>query len=312
MFLDREEQSTFEHQFYTQADEILDNAEKLVSSKFNELMTLSTTITSYALDTGSTWPNVTLPHFTQRSQSIIQLAGMEMVIFTPIVSLENKAGFEAYAREHQDWIAKDLVYTDDPNRNVGSISPEIQRLPFHQDSEYFSDLVYLPAWQYGPSVKNASLVNKDLIGDVTFARVMDDSIESNHLLLSEVIDTSFYRLHIDDGEHDEQEDPRSVVFQPVWDTFDQSGNIVGFLVGIFTWDNFFENSLSEDIRGFTVNVRSTCGTGFTYVVNGRDSVFLGEGDVSHIVMYRSCQSHQKRRLILISHLCVPSRSIAPR
>jgi hypothetical protein len=74
-----------------------------------QIEALSTEITSYALNSNSTWPFVTLPDFNLRVANKNRAGNAEMVIFSPIVKMKQKTAWEAYAISYQGWIAKDMV-----------------------------------------------------------------------------------------------------------------------------------------------------------------------------------------------------------
>jgi hypothetical protein len=76
-----------------------------------ELQRLSTDITSYAVATNATWPFVTLPHFDLHTRVSESQLGAEMVIFSPIVKIDDKIAWEAYSMNQENWIAQDLVST---------------------------------------------------------------------------------------------------------------------------------------------------------------------------------------------------------
>jgi len=59
----RDEEDTFTSEFAANAAKILESFHEAVEVKLNAIDTLSVTITSFALATGATFPNITIPDF---------------------------------------------------------------------------------------------------------------------------------------------------------------------------------------------------------------------------------------------------------
>ena len=74
--------------------------------------------------------------------------------------------------------------------------------------------------------------------------------------------------------------PSSYAIVPVFDSFkEDKRKIVGFLFAVVPWDIYFQNILSDSAQGISVEVEDTCGSLFTYRVNGPDVSFSGHGGV---------------------------------
>jgi hypothetical protein len=72
--------------------------------------------------------------------------------------------------------------------------------------------------------------------------------------------------------------PRSVIVEPVFDDFKTNSTIVGIVVAVEPWTSFFEKSLPDGINGIVADVKESCGSEFTYVINGPQVDFDGTGD----------------------------------
>jgi hypothetical protein len=107
---------------------------------------------------------------------------------------------------------------------------------------------------------------------------MDDVVELQEPLLSEIVDLSFV-LGFTEGTQDINNDPRSFVIQPIYKNADKTGSVVGFVVAIESWTNFFKNALPTGIDGFVIDVKDTCGNDYTFLVNGPYVIFAGNGDL---------------------------------
>ena len=137
-----------------------------------------------------------------------------MVIFAPIVPHAMKEEWENYTSNHNYWIQQDLRFvrngqeTDPGNiHGIQKIPDEIDTFPTYNvdneskdtsdedskeeetgveaepsdedssRSEIDLEDVYVPIWQYGPGIVNASLVNFDLFSSPTHSYVIGESFE---------------------------------------------------------------------------------------------------------------------------------------
>jgi len=274
-------------------------SEANAESIFGQLHVLSTTVTSLTMSKNMAWPNVTIPHFDLRAREAEDLSGLELIVFSPVVTQEEKAGWEQYAWEHQDWIAEDLLYHGNDSLHPGSISPEIY--PYYEEGggggvgttddheqspegrrellTAYNQSFHVPVWQLGPVPSNASIINLDLYSHPVFERTINDVLEIEHKLLSQTFNTEFLLEHSDVHDYDDGH-PRSMVLQPIFDTFKTSAaRVVGFLVGEVAWEKFFVDELPEGINGVLVDVKGTCGDEFTYIINGHSAMLFGMGDL---------------------------------
>lgn len=86
---------------------------------FSQLHALSTAVTSSAIARRDSWPNVTIRHFDVRAREAEALTGVELIVFSPIVTDSNRAGWEEYAWTHQNWIEEDLSYHPEEHVHPG-------------------------------------------------------------------------------------------------------------------------------------------------------------------------------------------------
>ena len=107
--LNASQQDEFASSFQSFARETADIAENNAENTFGQLKSLATAMTSVALDNHQKFPFVTIPHFDLRTQEIASLTGIEMILFVPFVTQDNKTEWELHQREHQDWILQDYV-----------------------------------------------------------------------------------------------------------------------------------------------------------------------------------------------------------
>jgi hypothetical protein len=70
---------------------------------FNQMHSLSVTMTSISQYTSSIFPNITIPHFEERAREVVQVSGAVTLLYAPIVPLNQKESWEAYAQSRRGW-----------------------------------------------------------------------------------------------------------------------------------------------------------------------------------------------------------------
>lgn len=70
----------------------------------------------------------------------------------------------------------------------------------------------------------------------------------------------------------------SYILTPVFDAYTEDANIVAFFFIVVPWSRYFRNVLPEDKNGFEVVINDSCGSVFTFVLNGPDAYMKSWGD----------------------------------
>jgi len=73
--------------------------------------------------------------------------------------------------------------------------------------------------------------------------------------------------------------PRSIFLQPVMTNFTEFAAIGGHFSTVVTWEIFFHNILPPSASGVVVILSDSCGSAYTYEINGKEATYLGEGDL---------------------------------
>jgi hypothetical protein len=103
------EEESFESAFYSFADAMLRSFVDTAEHKLGAMDTMSTTVTSHALSSGETFPNVTVPDFEVKgSQLRVQTDGVYM-FWLPLVTDEERRGYELYTQSKQAWLFESYV-----------------------------------------------------------------------------------------------------------------------------------------------------------------------------------------------------------
>lgn len=145
-------------------------------------------------------------------------------------------------------------------------------------SGYSSGSIYTPISQFGPGLVNSSLIMMDLFSHPTFRKDLSVSLKYSEPVLSEPTDVSFFVDHILPHINYTNETKRSFLIYPIREGFRRDSGTMGFLIGIVSWEAFFNLEIPTTVNGIYTVVTSNCGTEFTYVRNGGKPSFFEEGN----------------------------------
>lgn len=107
-------------------DTIRDTASTYVNDIHVVFDGLAETITGAANTSGATFPFVTVPMFEVQGEHSRKATGIEAVTFAPLVSEEQREGWEAYAWKNQGWL--------DESRSIGHSSGDILQNSQHMET----------------------------------------------------------------------------------------------------------------------------------------------------------------------------------
>jgi hypothetical protein len=137
--------------------------------------------------------------------------------------------------------------------------------------------VKVPVWQFGPGVIDSSLVGMDLFTHPVFRRAIEDVRVASHNILSQITDLQFLLGYTKDTMNAEYH-PRSFIAEPVFEDFKNGSKVAGVVFAVEPWKHYFESILPQSVKGFVVDVEGSCGTGFTFVIDGPNVRYDGTGD----------------------------------
>jgi hypothetical protein len=188
---------------------------------------------------------------------------------------------------------------------------EQQQQQQHVPGEVHVTNYVLPVWQMVGAPINASIINLDLLSTPYFELVMVDAMITRKGILSQMNDYHFLTKYSTATkvlmEQEEEEDetiqrksedtgtggnhhhyhhPQTFMMEPVFESFEANAAVVGFIIAIFPWNNYFVNVLPDGVDVFVV-VRDRCGHVHTWDADGPIVTYMGEGDKT-----RSDHAHQ--------------------
>ena len=100
----------------------------------------------------------------------------------------------------------------------------------------------VPLWQVSPAPADTSIINLDLVSHPVLAHLLWDVKEKKVDQYSRAIDVEFLM-----GEQANDGQPRSTVYQPVFEDFREDAEVVGFMLGVERWD-FISKTFSSKAR----------------------------------------------------------------
>lgn len=65
---------------------------------------------------------------------------------------------------------------------------------------------------------------------------------------------------------------------PIYRSFESDAPTVGYVASMSSWDVYLSRLLPESVKGVVAVLSSTCSQTVTYVINGPDAIYLGDGD----------------------------------
>lgn len=223
------------------------------------------------------WPNATMYEFKDIVEGQYAITEAVAFTFSPIVTPENRVGFEAHAAENRNFLGvSQLVnnYTiyrienglviDDPGVEPDSPFPDIM----------------VPLYQIYPSEPNWKAIMFNLHSENNRMRAIDD-------MLMYKVPTLTSLLHL--VTHDDGMNPSSVLFYPV---FSQVGSdqVVGTITVAFTWESLLRKVLNDHFEGLIAVLESSASVRldpingvprqlWTYEIVEDKGIIYSEGDL---------------------------------
>jgi hypothetical protein len=236
------------------------------------LKSLSFTLSSWTLATETeAFPNVTLPNFEIRAGSKRQQVNADLLAWFPLVNQSERAGFEQYASDHQNWIAEGLHYQGS-DTDPGKISTTI--FPWHESGlsqeEFDCKAFHTPLWQVARAPQSSVQIMLDMYTHPSFKSVIDEVMRVRHTILADATDLDFLLSLSATASAIDPSEPRSIFVEPVFDGFSEHENeastapIVGFAIAIIPWRNYFVDELPHGVNGVHVHTVSSCDNKFAF------------------------------------------------
>ena len=310
LYTHNDEVSEFEETFHEHAVQIKNTVHRNAQNKLEAVGAIALMIQAYALDSGSQWPNVTVPYFEEHIMATQSLTDAYGVQLFPIVTKDTRAGWEEYSVEHRDWLnasyfaqrhlydGQDLSrlepgetaepgfnwfdhlwgegYYNESNPDFSSgISNSIFGTTFNSEKHPIidpnEDGPFFPQWQTQPaSWYYQSTVNSNYGNFEDFFNQTKLVIDTGNAAFGMAWSDSNVPGYI------------STMLYPIFDKFYSIHPKVSAFVSIdLFWEAFLERILPPNADGIYVVIDNAapCNQVFTFQIYGDNAVFVGDGDL---------------------------------
>jgi class 3 adenylate cyclase len=308
LYTRNDQRGDFKDSFRADADRLLESFYKSVERTLEAVDALSVTITSHALETNSTFPNVSLPDFALRFGNARILSGSPYVEYLPLVTDETRIGYEEYYRknaalQYQREYEKEVIARTFQDQHFGRTTNEAS-VSWAGESDVISnrgrggEMVpappntgpYLPLAHISPvmpTFPNCNVVSIPFLGIgfmaaihsgqavIDLATNLDPAQNfDSAALLTIILSQTQYRYHVNEY----LGDPTSSFAYPVFDSFDVvNRKVVGVLGTMLYWRLYFQDVLPPGNRGIICVLENTKNQTFTYQIDDKVT-YLGIGD----------------------------------
>mmetsp|Transcript_40235 Transcript_40235/g.97128 ORF Transcript_40235/g.97128 Transcript_40235/m.97128 type:complete len:1135 (-) Transcript_40235:1806-5210(-) len=237
------------------------------------------------------FPDITLPFFDERIQAV--QPDVDLVFYTPIITSDvaSKREWEDYASRKQGWIDEDLQ-----RRGWAPINAEIPYF-IHQytgsieDQDLNSfDAFAAPVWQFSPPPKDRSIINLDASTFPYTRQMIQESIEKKSTTNEPILSGSFdAEMLLQYAEAMNSTTPRTLVSMTVRKAFSSidssdTPEIVGQIFALMSWEKALDEAFEGANMDLQVDVKESCGYGFSFFLQGGKIVHLPSGGTSSFVL----------------------------
>eukprot|EP00977_Amphora_coffeiformis_P013348 scaffold3471_cov175-Amphora_coffeaeformis.AAC.22 len=254
---------------------------------------LSHHITIYAQNNNKTWPFVTVPDIEVTGSDTLLQAGTEL--FNVFVKVENKdrqAWIDYTTANHEEWVKEGHLLR---NGNLDRLQ-QVAFKPFISKSvngSFVEDDVrdyYFCAWHMVPTPTTYGLLNWNIASYRSYDQIFQGVMKlKNESLVSPVGPYVAVPIALTQEEHDamhsklldsQSTNPHSFVYTPVHERIGDTDSPIRAIIGTGTaWDRALIDLLPENVGGIIVVIRNNCNQSYTYEINGKDAIYLSEGDL---------------------------------
>jgi len=226
-YCQHQEDDSFDLGFTEHAGKIIDAFQANSERRLSALQAFSQQFTSHVLATSETFPNVTLPDFELNAAYTLKLADVVALLVFPLVTTEQRKGWEAYSVNHQYWLSEGLALQDvkrkiaQGNTKVADEGESIKILKDKFDGEGITDSEtekeilnetkitpvifkvdpgtskgapetgpgpYFPIWQLAPAIPAFALINFNSLSHPARVKELKTIMKTEGVLISSAAD----------------------------------------------------------------------------------------------------------------------------
>jgi len=265
-FMSNQEETEFVRKFEGFADELIAVSETKAVDAFEYLESFGNELTSLAEYGGMQWPFVTVKDYHVRAADYHNLTGALSTTLCPAIPEADREAWMLYVQGHKEWIEAGYEYTNTTGDRDAFV-PFLYNFENRALKPVTAPGEVTTVWQSFPVAP--ALINFQLESSPLFTTPQESAKKARRGVLTELslADISWF------------DTPTSIVFEPIFRSFEENADIVAYLSVYLPFSNYFENVLSTDSPPVRCVVSNPCGGNFTLEIFGPQVVFLGHEDL---------------------------------
>jgi hypothetical protein len=304
-----------------------------IQYNFALMQQMGASVTASALMTESIFPNITQPYYQISAGYTNGMGGIMAVAFAPLVKDEEESEWVEYSIANQGWIDDSIslmeshlghqnflqhntINEQDVGRRLHESEPVTPFIWRWEDGKQVPETglpgqVLAPLWQVSPVASSA--VNVNLLSDERVVGLYTAMIATNQSILSAATEIGdLFAFLFGNDEKEIKSNPHAFLMEPVYATFKDSPEIVGFLLGVTLFETVMNNVVQEGANGIVCVISDSCGNEMTYELNGPVPTFLGYGDLHDSRFDNFMESAQLEAYeTIVEGMCVHELKVYP-
>lgn len=277
-------ENNFRAAYSSAANELVDAFYTDIETKLWATQTLATEISSSVED--QEWPFVSIPNFQARCEAPMYLAQASSIYFSPFVDAVTLPSWETFAADtYQSTILQDpainnvtlhVEYLSTKRTVSEGVYYFKESTAFTVDTRTSGNI--FPIWQAAPRppVNISKGIQATLFGQSTpvRAQALDSMVLRGGSTAStwlfnqtDLSDFAFYSV------------PETVITYPLRQGLSQESQVVGAISLQYQWEPVLAGAVKEIPQPLYAVIENSCGGNFTYVVEGVDASFVGQGNL---------------------------------
>ena len=272
---------------------------------FEASRAMSREMSAAAVLAKQSFPFVSFPNYEVYATQAREAAGLEVISYAPVVTLEQADAFVNYTVDNQKWISDsrklgmkldpNLTFEDIDNTQFNPVIYDVNPLAgdtFPSEGEG----PFATLWHTSPPPQSLIYFLYNFASDPEYTTIFalmeefrDTLFGNTNFFLGTVVDFivgANKHQHLHEARHYQAgtqvniTQPHCSLVQPVFASLEHDdAPIAGYIMGIMAFDAYLINLLPDGVRGIYVVVQNTCGAVFTYRLNGNQAEWMGEGDL---------------------------------
>jgi hypothetical protein len=189
-YVSRFETTALEEQFQADATKVLSSVGASLDFTMGAVDSLVVNMVSYAHESQSKWPFVTVPDFAVRAAKIKALSNALLLAVYPVVKSDTRSRWERYTVNHDAWVKegmtlqeKDGSFRGAMDFNFSETTPDLGIITDNNGVRPSNYTTYLPQWQMHPVFTTFAPYNWDLLSDSAISS-FDSVFGSQEVILS--------------------------------------------------------------------------------------------------------------------------------